>query len=44
MRVLMLGNSFTFCKQHARNPGQLNRSEVVQHTRGGATSCRAVES
>ena len=36
MRILMLGNSFTFANDMPRTLAALTGAEVVQHTRGGA--------
>lgn len=36
MRILMLGNSFTFVNDMPAKLSQLTGAEVVQHTRGGA--------
>lgn len=36
MRILMLGNSFTFTNDMPKLLGKLTGAEVVQHTRGGA--------
>ena len=36
MRILMLGNSFTFKNDMPRMLSELTGAEVVQHTRGGA--------
>ena len=36
MRILMLGNSFTFTNNLPRLLAELTGAEVVQHTRGGA--------
>ena len=36
MRVLMLGNSFTFANNMPKTLANLIDAEVVQHTRGGA--------
>ena len=36
MRVLMLGNSFTFANNMPEILANLIDAEVVQHTRGGA--------
>ena len=36
MRILMLGNSFTFTNNMPRLLAELTGAEVVQHTRGGA--------
>ena len=36
MRVLMLGNSFTFANNMPETLANLIDAEVVQHTRGGA--------
>lgn len=44
MRILMLGNSFTFANHMPETLAELTGAEVVQHTRGGATSGGAAES
>ena len=36
MRILMLGNSFTFVNEMPKMLAELTGAEVVQHTRGGA--------
>lgn len=36
MRILMLGNSFTFVNNMPSTLAELTGAEVVQHTRGGA--------
>ena len=36
MRILMLGNSFTFAQKMPQMLAELTGGEVVQHTRGGA--------
>ena len=36
MRILMLGNSFTFANDMPVMLAELTGAEVVQHTRGGA--------
>lgn len=36
MRILMLGNSFTFTHDMPKLLAGLTGAEVVQHTRGGA--------
>lgn len=36
MRILMLGNSFTFANNMPQTLAQVTGAEVVQHTRGGA--------
>lgn len=36
MRILMLGNSFTFVNNMPDTLAQLTGAEVVHHTRGGA--------
>ena len=36
MRILMLGNSFTFYNDMPKTLAQLTGAEVVAHTRGGA--------
>ena len=36
MRILMLGNSFTFVNNMPKTLAKLTNAEVVQHTRGGA--------
>lgn len=36
MRILMLGNSFTFVNEMPKILAELTGAEVVQHTRGGA--------
>ena len=36
MRILMLGNSFTFTNNIPQMLAELTGSEVVHHTRGGA--------
>ena len=36
MRILMLGNSFTFANNMPETLANLIDAEVVQHTRGGA--------
>ena len=36
MRILMMGNSFTFTNHMPQMPAGLTGAEVIQHTRGGA--------
>ena len=36
MRILMLGNSFTFVNNMPDKLAQLTGAEVIHHTRGGA--------
>ena len=36
MRILMLGNSFTFTNNMPKMLAELTGAEVVHHTRGGA--------
>ena len=36
MRILMLGNSFTFTNNMPKMLSELTGAEVIQHTRGGA--------
>ncbi|MGI6172980.1 MAG: SGNH/GDSL hydrolase family protein [Christensenellales bacterium] len=36
MRILMLGNSFTYCHDMPQILARLTESEVISHTRGGA--------
>lgn len=36
MRILMLGNSYTFTNNMPSTLAKLTGAEVVQHTRGGA--------
>ena len=36
MRILMLGNSFTFVNNMPATLAELTSAEVVHHTRGGA--------
>ena len=36
MRILMLGNSFTFTNNMPQMLAELTGAEVVHHTRGGA--------
>ena len=36
MRILMLGNSFTFANDMPAMLAELTEAEVVHHTRGGA--------
>ena len=44
MKVLMLGNSFTFANNMPEILSGLIDAEVVQHTRGGGASRGAVKS
>ena len=37
MRILMLGNSFTFANNMPETLANLIDAEVVQHTRGGGS-------
>ena len=36
MRILMLGNSFTFTNNMPKMLSELTGAEVIHHTRGGA--------
>ena len=44
MRILMLGNSFTFVNEMPKMLAELTGAEVVQHTRGGARLAERAES
>lgn len=43
MRILMLGNSFTFANDLPQILAELTEAEVVHHTRGGSVAVGAAE-